>query len=467
MSESKNLNVIIMAAGKGKRMKSKTPKVLHKILEEPLLYYVLESVKKTGPKNMYVVLGHKKEEVQEYINKSFPDVKIVYQEQQLGTAHAVKSVMGDFDVTAESTLVLSADTPLITAQTLSDLKNYHTSSDADATLLTTEVEDPFGYGRIIRNDQGGLLRVIEEADATQSQKKIKEVNTSFYCFKTVLLSEYINKIKPDNKQNEYYLTDIAEHFIRDNKKVLTFQTDKSHEIFGINDRYQLSKAQKYIQREINKDLMINGVTIRDMDSVYIGPRVKVSPDTVIEPNTYIWGDSTIEQDCIIGPCVQISDSSIGKGTVINTAKIVDAQIGPYNDIGPFSYVRPQTVTAQKVKIGGFCEIKKSTIGPKSKVPHLSYIGDTEIGSDVNIGASTVTCNYNGFKKNKTKIGNNVFIGSGTMIVPPVSIEDHSMVAANSTITKDVPENALAIERAEQLNIIDGAARFRKKNESKK
>ncbi len=456
-----------MAAGKGKRMKSKTPKVLHKMLEEPLLYYVLESVKKIGPKNIYVVLGYRKEEVEQYIHQSFSDIIIAVQEKQLGTAHAVKCVMDHFDMTAENTLILSGDTPLITSQTLGDLKDHHTSNKADATLLTTEIEEPFGYGRIIRDDNGDLLRVVEQADATQSQKKIKEVNTSFYCFKTSLLSEYLSKIKPDNKQNEYYLTDLAEYFIKDSRRVLTFQTNKSDEIFGINDRYQLSRAEKFMQLQINKNLMLDGVTLRDMDSIYIGPRVKVLPDTIIEPNTTIYGDSIIEEDCMIGPSVQIVDSVIGKGTVINTAKIVDAQIGPFNDIGPFSYVRPKTVTAQNVKIGGFCEIKKSTIGPKSKVPHLSYIGDTEIGANVNIGASSVTCNYNGFKKNKTMIGNNVFVGSGTMIVPPVSIEDNSMVAANSTITKDVPENALAIERVEQINIVEGATRFRKKNESKK
>jgi bifunctional UDP-N-acetylglucosamine pyrophosphorylase / glucosamine-1-phosphate N-acetyltransferase len=379
MSKTKNLNVIIMAAGKGKRMLSKTPKVLHKLLEEPMIYYVLESVRKIGPDKIFVITGHQSEKVEGYIKDSFPEVSLVFQERQLGTADAVRCCMDYLDMGAKSTLVLSGDIPLISAGTLGSLISFHNQEDADLSLVSAKLEDPFGYGRILRDAGGNLLKVIEEADASDEQKDIKEINTSIYCFRTALLSEYISRIKPDNTQNEYYLTDIVEHFVKGQKKASIFMIEDSLEISGINDRYQLNKAEKGLQHKVNRKWMEKGITIRDMGSVYIGPRVILSPDTIIEPNTYIYGSSRIEEDCHIGPSVQIYDSLIQKGTVIDTAKIVQANIGPYNNIGPFTYIRPQTVTAQKVKIGGFCEVKKSDIGDGSKVPHLSYIGDTEIG----------------------------------------------------------------------------------------
>ena len=461
MDFSKDLSVVILAAGKGKRMKSEMPKVLHKVCGRPMIYYILKQILGLDPKNIFIVAGHKKELLKSYLDREFASVKTIEQDRQLGTGHAVKMVRdgaGDF---GRNMLVLSGDSPLISKETLESLISLRDRENAAAVVLTSIVaDDPGGYGRIVKNKKGEVTRIVEEADASPSEKKIDEVNSSFYCFDTELLFENIDSIGVKNSQGEYYLTDMIETLIKKGHKIKTFTAADHNEIKGINDRVQLSEAEKVIRRSINKRLMESGVTIVDPDTTYIEDTVQIASDTVIEPSCFLRGGTVIGKNCTIGPFSQLTDTIVGQGSVINSSVIIGAEIGAENNIGPNSYIRPGTKTGQRVKIGAFCEVKKSIIEDGSKVPHLSYIGDTEIGKGVNIGASSVTVNYNGFSKSRTIIEDDVFIGSDTMLIAPVRIGRGAIVAAGSVITRDVGENAMAIERAKQKNIRNGAVKYR-------
>ncbi|MCL4386030.1 MAG: bifunctional UDP-N-acetylglucosamine diphosphorylase/glucosamine-1-phosphate N-acetyltransferase GlmU [Cyanobacteria bacterium] len=463
----KNLNVVILAAGKGKRMISSKPKVLHNIIDKPMLYYILKETYKLNPENIYVITGYKHEILEEYLKNNFPKVIPVYQKEQLGTGHAVSLVKEYINKKQGSIFVLAGDCPLIRSETLTKLISQHEKGNYSCSLLTAMVDNPSGYGRIIKNQAQEIIKIIEESDATAEEKLIKEINPSVYCFETKALLNNISSLNSENNQSEYYLTDIIEKFVKNNLKVSSFLIDDNSEIFGVNDRAQLSVAEKLMRRRINEKFMSSGVTITDPDSTYIGADSIIESDAVIQPFSFIFGKSVIKKDCIIGPFAQIYDCEIDSGTVINSAVIKNAKIGKNNNIGPFSYIRPGTMTKENVKVGGFCEVKKSIVGKNSKIPHLSYIGDSEIGENVNIGASSVTCNYDGYRKNKTIIGDNVFIGSDTMLVPPVQIGNGVIVAAGSVITEDVPDNAMAISRGRQINMPDGAIKYRKKKESLK
>lgn len=460
MEFSKDLSVVILAAGKGKRMRSETPKVLHKVCGHPIIYYILKQILGLGPKNIFVVAGHKKQLLKDYLTGEFTSVSTIEQDKQLGTGHAVKMVRdgaGDF---GRSMLVLSGDSPLITRETLKSLISLRDRENAAAVILTSITDDPGGYGRIVKNKKGEVARIVEEADASPSEKKINEVNSSSYCFDTKLLFENIGSIDTKNSQGEYYLTDIVETLIKKGHKVGTFIVADHNEVKGINDRAQLAETGKIIRKKINKRLMENGVTIVDPDTAYIEDTVQIGSDTIIEPSCFLKGATVIGENCTIGPFSQLTDTIIGQGSIINSSVIIGAEIGAENNIGPSSYIRPNTKTGQRVKIGAFCEIKKSTVDDGSKVPHLSYVGDTEIGKDVNIGASSVTVNYNGFSKSRTIIEDDAFIGSDTMLIAPVRIGRGAIVAAGSVITRDVGENVMAIERAKQKNIRNGAIKYK-------
>lgn len=460
MEFSKDLSVVILAAGKGKRMRSETPKVLHKICGRPIIYYILKQILGLEPKNIFVVAGHKKQILKDYLGSEFTSVCTIEQDKQLGTGHAVKMVCDGADDFGHSMLVLSGDSPLITEETLKSLISLRDSEDSAAVILTSITDNPGGYGRIVKNKKGEVMRIVEEADASPSEKKINEVNSSSYCFDTKLLFENINSIDAKNSQGEYYLTDIIETLIKKGHKVATFTVADDNEVKGINDRLQLSEAGKIIRKKINTRLMENGVTIVDPDSAYIEDTVQIACDTIIEPSCFLKGATIIGENCTIGPFSQLTDAVVGRGSMINSSVIIGAEIGAENNIGPNSYIRPHTKTGQRVKIGAFCEIKKSIIDDDSKVPHLSYIGDTEIGKGVNIGASSVTVNYNGFSKSRTIIEDDAFIGSDTMLIAPVRIGRGAIVAAGSVITRDVGENVMAIERAKQKNIRNGAIKYK-------
>lgn len=467
MKFDKNLTIVILAAGKGKRMISSTPKVLHNIIDKPMIYYTLKEAAKLDADNIFVITGHNHEILEKYLSDNFPKVIPVYQEKQMGTGHAISLLKNFSNKKWESVLVLTGDCPLIKSETLASMVNCQQDGNYAACVLTAILDNPYGYGRIIKNQDGQVKKIVEESDATSNEKSIREINTSIYCFDSNALFDNISFINSDNFQKEYYLTDIIEEFTKKNLKSLAFLISDGDEVLGVNDRIQLSAVEKIMRKRINENLMASGVTITDPNSTFIGSDVFIENDTIIEPFSFIKGKTIIKKGCTIGPFAQIFDCEIDAGTTINSAVIKNALIGKNNNIGPYTYIRPGTVTSENVKIGGFCEVKKSIIGSNSKIPHLSYIGDAEMGSNINIGASSVTCNYDGYRKNKTVIGDDVFIGSDTMLVPPVHIGKGALIAAGSVITEDVPENSMALARSKQVNLPDGAVKYRKKKESSK
>lgn len=445
-----NFAAIILAAGKGTRMKSALPKVLHPLLGRPMINYVTVAAKGAGVDQTIVVLGHEAEQIVPVLDQN---TKIVYQRPlQLGTGHALQLALPAVAEECDKLLVLCGDTPLLTAVTLKGLVEFFNASKAACTVLSTILNDSFGYGRIVRDQDGNLLQIIEEKDASDSQKQIKEVNSGCYCFDVKCLREVICEIKPQNAQGEYYLTDVITALRLHDKPVNVFVCHDSEQVLGINDRVQLAAAGTILRRRKNRQLMCDGVTLIDPDTTYIDAAVNIAADTVIEPNTYLRGNCRIGSDCHIGPNADIADSSIGSGCIIHRSMVRNSNIGNNCEIGPFAYLRPGTVLANFVKAGHFVEIKKSEIGEGSKVPHLSYIGDCTIGTGVNIGCGTITCNYDGATKHPTIIEDRAFVGSNTNLVAPVKVGKDSVIGAGSTITKDVPDEALAIARSRQTNI---------------
>ncbi len=446
----KDLSVIILAAGKGTRMKSSQPKVLHQIFGKPMIYYILKTCLRLRPKNIFTVIGYKSELVKSYIEKNFPDIITILQEEQLGTGHAVSITKKFKAKMGRDIIVLAGDCPLLTNKTLEKLINKKHKTKSDASLVSADMADPKGYGRIIKDSGGNVKEIVEEADASGKQKLITEINTSMYCFDKNTLFELITKIDSDNAQNEYYLTDAIKKVVLKGGKVASHKVADFWEVFGINDRAQLAKAEKLMKSKHNQKLMKEGVTIRDPQNCYIDPEAEIANDVVIEPNCFINGKTIIKKNCKIGPFCQITGSSIGEGTEINASIIIGSKIGKNNIIGPYSYISPNTVTGNKVKIGRFCEVKKAKIAAGSKVFHLSYMGDTEIGSGVNVGASCVTVNYDGFSKHKTIIENDVSIGADTILIAPVRVKRGSVIAAGSVITGDVSKDSLAGEGEKQI-----------------
>ncbi|SHE49489.1 bifunctional UDP-N-acetylglucosamine pyrophosphorylase / Glucosamine-1-phosphate N-acetyltransferase [Marinitoga hydrogenitolerans DSM 16785] len=449
------MRVLILAAGLGKRMKSKYPKVMHKIMGKELINWVIDTAKNLNPSKIGVVLGHKSEMVKEILPS---DIDIYYQKEQLGTGHAVmsaKEFLNDEDI-----LILYGDTPLITENTLKNLIEKHISTNADATILTAILNDPTGYGRIIKDQDGNFIDIVEEADANEIQKKVKEINSGFVIFNGKKLKNALFKIKPNNNQREYYLTDVPKKL--DNVK--TYILDDFSETLGINNRLQLAEAEKIMKNRTLKNLMLNGVTIIDPSTTYISPDVKIGQDTIIHPMTFIFGETIIGDDCEIGPMTRISSCKVGNHVKIVRSECEDAVIGNNVSIGPYSRLRTGTILRDNVKIGNFVETKKSIINKNTKAQHLSYLGDATIGEDVNIGAGTITCNYDGKNKHKTYIGNRVFVGSNSSLVAPINIDDDVLIGAGSTITENIPKGSLALGRAKQINKADWVFKKREKGE---
>jgi len=455
------LAAVILAAGKGTRMKSKVPKVLHKICGNSMLSYVLDAVEAAGVELSVVVAGYGADLVTREVAGR---AQVVLQEQQLGTAHALlqtRSLLQDF---GGQVLVLCGDTPLIEPATLVKLVESHRSSGAAATLLTTELAEPAGYGRVMRDERGHVLRIVEEKDASPQEKNVHEVNTGIYCFESEGLFEALEKVTPDNAQGEYYLTDLVEAYRASDKIVGAVRLANPVEATGINDRVQLAEVERVIRARVIQEIMLNGVTVLDPQSTFVDRSVRIGVDTVIYPFTILEGQTSIGEDCIIGPHTRLVDAEVGDGVTIQNSIILESHIGNRCTIGPFAYIRPETVLGEGVKVGDFVEIKKSQIGNGSKVPHLAYVGDATLGRDVNIGAGTITCNFDGQKKWPTYIGDRAFIGSNTNLVAPVRIGAGATTGAGSTITKDVPDGALGLERAQQTVIPDWENRKKKKAE---
>lgn len=451
---SRNI-AVILAAGKGVRMRSELPKVMHKVANLPMITHVVRAARAAGVDNIVVVTGHGREQLMESL--AGEGLAFVVQEQQLGTGHALMQA-GGLAGPDDTIMVLCGDTPLLRGDTLKNLLAYHHQTGAVATVLTTRVKNPAGYGRIVRDQSGRLERIVEDKDASPEIKAIDEINSGMYCFQAGPVFAALQDIEPVNAQGEYYLTDVLPLFLAQGLPVEVLLHPDEEELYGVNDRIQLAYAERVLRRRKNHDLMTGGVTIMDPATTFIDVDVRIGMDTVILPFTIIAGDTTIGSNCTIGPGSHIIDSSLGNNVVVENSKLLECQVDDDCTIGPFAYLRPQAVLKRGAKVGDFVEIKKSTIGEKSKVPHLAYVGDALVGTGVNIGAGTITCNYDGRNKHVTVIEDGAFIGSNTNLVAPVRIGKNATTGAGSTITKEVPDEALGVERARQKNISDWAKR---------
>ena len=430
-------------------MKSKLPKVLHYAGGKPMVKHVLDAAKEAGSTHNIVVVGFGHEQVQQALAGQ---AEIVLQEEQLGTGHAVmqaQPLIKDYDA---SVMVLCGDTPLVTGSMLKKFYAEHVSSGAKASVLTTIMPDPFGYGRVIRGEDGSVEKIVEQKDASEIELAIDEINTGIYCFNAQALFDSLKKVNNNNAQGEYYLPDVLSILREEGQKINASIADNYEDTLGINSREQLANAEKIIRQRKNRQLMAQGVTLMDPATTYIDYDVQIGQDTVIYPSTWIEGDSKIGANCKIGPNSRLNNVVMGDNVEAMFVFGEDCEVADNVKMGPYVHLRPNTKIAAKVKIGNFVEVKNSTIGEGSKLPHLSYIGDTDMGSGVNMGCGTITVNYDGKNKFRTVIGDDCFIGCNSNLVAPVKINNGAYVGAGSTITKEVPENALAIARERQKNI---------------
>jgi len=450
----RNLVSIILAAGEGTRMKSTLPKVLHQICGQPMLVYVLKAVLKAGCRKNYLVVGHKGEKVIEVLRNFLPlrkrGIEFVKQTKLLGSGHAVLQVKKKLRGYRGHVLVIYGDLPLLSGRTLNRLIQTHYKQENSLTIMGTTLENPSGYGRIIENGNGKGIRIVEERDATPQQRRINRVNVGVYCFKAQDLFKAIDKIKPDNRKKEYYLTDAVEILGDMGKKAGMVITKDSIEVEGINNRKQLVNVQKYVNMKNLERLLLTGVTIVDPPSTFIDSTVKIGRDTIIYPGSTILGKTRIGKNCKLGPYTFIQNCQIENGVEIRASFIYGAKIDERAKVGPFSHIRPGTFVGEEARVGNFCEVKKSRIGRGTKVSHLSYIGDAFLGKGINIGAGTITCNFDGVRKNITRIGDGTFVGSDAKFIAPVKIGKGAVIGAGSTITEDVPAGKLAIARARQV-----------------
>lgn len=452
---------IILAAGQGTRMKSSIPKALHSVAGRPMLSYPIELAKSLGIERKIVVVGRQADRIKKEFYSY--DNKIIYanQEKQLGTAHAVQQAENYLHGFSGIILVLYTDVPLLRASTIKRLIDCHKKCKSSCTLLTANIEQPKGYGRIIRNKKNKITGIVEQRDLVQSQENIKEINVGIYCFNARELFDALKSVDKDNYQGEYYLPDVVKILLKRDCTVETLKVQDTTEISGINTRIDLSYVSRILYQRNADEHMKNGVTIIDRNNTYIDSQVKIGQDTVIFPYTFIASGSEIGKFCNIGPCSHIINSYIGEGTRIYSSIIENSRIGNYANIGPYSHIRPDSIIGDKVRIGNYVEVKKTLIDAGSKVGHLTYLGDAKLGKNVNIGAGTITCNYDGKNKNPTIIEDSAFIGSNNSLVAPVTIGKGSYTAAGSTITQDVPAENLGIGRARQKNIESWAKRKKK------
>ena len=447
MSENNHLNVVILAAGQGTRMKSSLPKVLHPLAGFPLVQHVINTSKKLNPESMNVVYGHGGELVKQQINDS--TINWVLQAEQLGTGHAVDQTKEQIK-DEQLVLILYGDVPLIKEQTLTKLLEQ---AKEGISLLTVNLDSPQGYGRIVRNTDGVVSKITEEKDASDCVKEIKEVNTGILAVKGRLLKDWLSRLDSNNAQNEYYLTDVIEMAVKDGFTVYTTQPFNEYEVMGVNNRLQLSTLERYYQKEQAYKLMAAGITIADPKRIEVRGELQHGQDIFLDVNTVFEGSVSIGNNVSIGANCVIRNTKIADDVTILPMSILDnASVGKGSKVGPFARLRPGAVLGDNTHVGNFVEIKKSYIGVGSKVNHLTYVGDSLIGKDVNIGAGTITCNYDGANKHQTTIGDNVFVGSATQLVAPVKIGKNATIGAGSTITTDVAENELAITRVKQKSI---------------
>ncbi|QUH25083.1 bifunctional UDP-N-acetylglucosamine diphosphorylase/glucosamine-1-phosphate N-acetyltransferase GlmU [Serpentinicella alkaliphila] len=442
------MQAIILAAGAGTRMKSKLPKVLHKVCGDTMLNHVIDSAFASNVDECIVIVGHGADEVRKTLD---PKIKTVLQKEQLGTGHALK--MAYDEINNEGTvLILCGDGPLVSEDTIKELIHFHETSNAKATVMSTSLHNPYGYGRIIRTESNELAKIVEEKDANSEQKLVAEVNSGTYCFDASALKKALPLLKNDNAQREYYLPDTLAIIKEAGEKVGVYKIDDFEDIMAVNSRVQLAEVEAIMRKRINEKHMTNGVTLIDPKNTYIDKGVKIGQDTIVYPNVFLSGETVIGEDCVIGYNTKIHNSQIGNGVEIQSSTILDSTVDEDTTIGPYAYLRPNSKIGKRVKIGDFVEVKNSTIDDDSKASHLAYIGDGEVGKNVNIGCGVVFVNYDGKNKHKTVVKDNAFVGSNANLVAPVTIEESAYVASGSTITKNVPQGSLAVERSKQTTI---------------
>lgn len=440
---------IILAAGKGTRMKTCLPKCAYPLLKKPMIAYIVENLKNTQLlDDLIVVVGHKKEIIHDILNDT---VLYATQEEQLGTGHAVlmaKDLITDKD---GYTIILPGDMPLIDESVIKEAIDAHIKQRHDLTVVTTIVDEPFGYGRIIRNGNHLLTEIVEENDATESQKEIKEINTGIYIVKNDILFDSLSKIDNKNAKGEYYLTDIVKILKNQEALMGAHILKTSYKAMGVNDLYALSIAESKLRNDINKKFMQSGVAMINPDTITIGHNVVIEENVVLHPNTYITGNSVIKKGAQIGPNTEIHNSEVGERVICKHSLVYNSKIQEDTTVGPFAHLRDGANIGPKNRIGNFVEIKKSSTGFNTKASHLAYIGDAEIGEKVNFGCGSITVNYDGKNKYKTIIGDHVFVGCNANLIAPIEIHDDSFIAAGSTVNKNVPKGSLAIARAYQVN----------------
>jgi bifunctional UDP-N-acetylglucosamine pyrophosphorylase/glucosamine-1-phosphate N-acetyltransferase len=456
---------LILAAGEGTRMKSRRPKVLHQVCGKPMISWVLDAVEEVKDQGLVdrilVVIGAGAQEVQDVVGDR---ASCLLQEERNGTGHAVMVAASHID--EDEVLILTGDSPLITSQTLSHLCELHQAKRPAVTLLAALFDDPTGYGRIIRDDGGEVLRIVEETELSSEEKSIKEVNTSTYVFNWKALEGVLSDLSLDNAKGEFFLTDALELLAGGGGHIVAHTTPDCGEVLGVNSRVHLAQAEALMRERINNHWMEEGVTIEDPSSTYIGGDVEIGRDTLLRPLVMLEGCTVVGESCRLGPGVRITDSRLGDKVAVEQATLRECEVEDGVNVGPYASVRPGSLLRDGSKVGTFVETKKTILGKGSKVPHLSYMGDADIGDDVNVGAGSITCNYDGKEKHKTVIEDEAFIGSDTMFIAPVKIGKGAVTGAGSSITKDVPPGALGVERSQQKNIPEWSKKEQKKEQEK-
>ena len=444
------VGIIILAAGQGKRMKSSLPKVMHPLCGKPLFFHVLTTARRLKPGKVAIIIGHGAEAVKQAYSDD--DVTWIVQEQQLGTGHAVLCAGNAFREFAGDVLILSGDVPLISGQTLNAIIHWHRQRSASLTLLTASLKEPRGYGRVLRHSDGEVAAIVEERDTTDAQQRIEEVNAGIYVTSAPLLFSALEKVKNHNEQGEYYLPDVVAIALKQGERIATMKVDDAREVMGINTREELAQMEKTLQERINRKWMDNGVTFKDPNTTYIDDDVVIGNDTVIGPNTHLLGNTVIGKRCQIDGSAYLTDAQIGDEVHVKFSVVMtSSRVAAGAIIGPFAHLRPGSSLGANVHIGNFVETKEAALGENTKANHLAYLGDVTIGRDTNIGAGTIVCNYDGFHKYRTKIGDRVQVGSDSTLVAPISLGDDVYVATATTLRHDIPAGSLAFnERQERV-----------------
>ncbi|WP_199510510.1 bifunctional UDP-N-acetylglucosamine diphosphorylase/glucosamine-1-phosphate N-acetyltransferase GlmU [Nucisporomicrobium flavum] len=460
MSQAPSRTVVVLAAGEGKRMKSATPKMLHSLLGRTLLGHVLHAADAAHASRTVVVVGHKADQVRAHLAEIAPGATPVLQAEQNGTGHAVRIALDAIPEAAGTVVVLNADVPLLRPETVEALVAAHESARTGATVLAAEVADPTGLGRIVRDAEGNLERIVEERDASPEVRAIREINAGIYVFDATLLREALGKLSTDNDQGEEYLTDVFGILASVGHPVGVYVAADAQETLGCNDRAELARLRALLRDRVNTAWMRSGVSILDPATTWIDVTVTLEPDAVVDQNSQLQGSTTVATGAVIGPDTTLIDTVVAEGATVLRTQSVGAQIGPDATVGPYSYLRPGTRLGRKAKVGGFVETKNAELGAGAKVPHLSYVGDATIGPKSNIGAGTIFANYDGVNKHHTTVGEAAFVGSDTVLIAPVEIGPGAYVAAGSAVAKDVPAGSLGVTRAQQRNIDGWTARKR-------